>query len=345
MFDTLVGNKAVKEILQRLLASKRIPNALLFAGAEGVGKKQFALQLAKAFVCQDPQQLEACDKCAACRRADVFVFPKPDAKGEDYDEVFFSEHPDVGMAIPFNRNLRVGAIRQLEREANFLPYEAQARCFIIEDADKMTDAASNALLKTLEEPPATSYIFLISARPDTLLPTIRSRCQMIRFSSASVAEIEQHLIQASEMSATDAALAARFSEGSVGQALTRDVEKLRQQRELILSLVRSVIQKADAQAVLRVSEQMNEAKNKDDFEVYLDVLEKLIHDIWNLRLGGSREKIINVDVISELEKFAENAEPKKLAIWLEEIEAVRENLIVNINKKIATDALFMQMAV
>lgn len=344
MFDTLVGNQGVKEILQRLLASTRIPNALLFAGAEGVGKKQFALQLAKAFVCQDPQQLEACDKCAACRRAGVFVFPKADAKGEDYDEVFFSEHADVGMVIPFNRNLRVGAIRQLEREANFLPYEAQARCFIIEDADKMTDAASNALLKTLEEPPATSYIFLISARPDTLLPTIRSRCQTIRFSSASVAEIEQHLIQASEMSATYAALAARFSEGSVGQALTLDVEKLRQQRELILRLLQSVTGKPDAQAVLRVSEQMNEAKNKDDFEVYLDVLEKLIHDIWNLRLGGSREKVINIDLLSELEKFAGNVESKKLAAWLGEIEMVRENLIVNINKRIATDSLFISMA-
>lgn len=344
MFDTLVGNRAVKDILQRLLASKRIPNALLFAGAEGVGKKQFALQLAKAFVCQDPRQVEGCDKCAACRRADVFVFPKPDAKGEEYDEVFFSEHADVGMVIPFNRNLRVGAIRQLEREANFLPYEAQARCFIIEDADKMTDAASNALLKTLEEPPATSYIFLISARPDTLLPTIRSRCQMIRFSLASVAEIERHLGKVREMPTADAALAARFSGGTVGQALTLDVEKLRDQRELILRLLQSVTGKPDAQAVLRVSEQMNEAKNKDDFEVYLDVLEKLIHDIWNLRLGGSREKIINVDVISEFEKFAENAESKKLAVWLEEIEVVRENLIVNINKKIATDSLFISMA-
>ncbi len=344
MFDRLVGNQSVKEILHRLLASKRVPNALLFAGAEGVGKKQFALELARAFVCQNPQELEACDECAACRRAVVFVFPKPDAKGEDYDEVFFSEHPDVGMVIPFNRNLRVGAIRQLEREANFLPYEAQARCFIIEDADKMTDAASNALLKTLEEPPATSFIFLISARPDTLLPTIRSRCQMIRFSSASVAEIEQHLIQASEMSATDGALAARFSEGSVGHALTLNVEKLREQRALILKLLQSVTGKSDAQGVLRVSEEMNEAKNKDDFEVYLAVLEKVIHDIWNLRLGGSREKIINIDVISELEKFAENAESKRLAVWLEEIEAVRENLIVNINKKIATDSLFISMA-
>ena len=80
-------------------------------------------------------------------------------------------HLDVGMVVPFKRNVRVAAIRELEREANFRPYEASARFLIVNDAEKMNDAAANALLKTLEEPPATTHIFLLTSRVDSLLPT------------------------------------------------------------------------------------------------------------------------------------------------------------------------------
>ena len=100
-----------------------------------------------------------------------------------------------GLLIPFNKNILVDAVRDLEREAYFRPFEAPARVFIIEDADKMNDAASNALLKTLEEPASTSYIFLISSRPDSMLQTIQSRCQVIRFACLEAREIEEYLLK------------------------------------------------------------------------------------------------------------------------------------------------------
>lgn len=169
----LVGNKAVGATLRRFVATSRVPNALLFTGPDGVGKKQFAVELARGLVCTAVDRSEACGHCAACKRAGEVSIPTFE-KGDESDYVFFSQHPDVGMVVPFRRNLRVGAIRALEREANFRPYEASARIFIVDDADKMNDAAANALLKTLEEPPSTSHIILIAARADTLLATIRS---------------------------------------------------------------------------------------------------------------------------------------------------------------------------
>src|SRR5687767_10869160 len=188
MFNKLAGNDNVKQTLRRLIAGNRVPNSLLFAGDEGVGKFQFALGVAKSFVCTEPTDGEGCGVCSACKRAETFVFSKSE-KGEDYDRVFFSEHLDVGVVIPFNRNVRIGAIRALEREANFNPYEASTRFLIVVDAEKMADPAANALLKTLEEPPPTSHIFLITSRPDSLLPTIRSRCQTLRFAPVSCEEI------------------------------------------------------------------------------------------------------------------------------------------------------------
>ncbi|MFN2412625.1 MAG: hypothetical protein ABR535_06175, partial [Pyrinomonadaceae bacterium] len=145
MFDHLIGNERIKDALQHLVKTNRVPHSLLFAGPDGIGKRQFALELARWFVCQSKKDGAACGDCGACRRAGRFEIPKPDKK-DDFKQIFFSQHPDVGSVVPYNRNILVDAIRELEKEANFRPYEADARIFLIDDAEKMNDAAANALL-------------------------------------------------------------------------------------------------------------------------------------------------------------------------------------------------------
>lgn len=343
MFKKLIGNEHVKQTLARLLSKGRVSNSLLFAGDEGVGKRQFAFELAKAFVCKEPTDHQACGACAACRRADAFVFPNSE-KADDHKQVFFSEHPDIGIVIPFKRNILVDAIRDLEREANFRPYESQARFFIIDDAEKMNDAAANALLKTLEEPPATTYVFLITSRPDSLLPTIRSRCQTIRFAPVAADEIERFLIEDRAFTHDEAKLAARLSRGSIGRAVTINVAQFRGERERMLSVVRNAIQTGDRAALLRVSEEMNDPKNKERYEQNIDILESLIHDVWTLSVGGGDARVANSDLDDELSGLAENAGRHDLPAWLREIETMRDNFAVNINRKIAADSLFMTMA-
>ena len=334
-----------------LLKAKRVPNALLFAGQDGIGKKRFALELAKSFVCQNTQNSEACDACAACLRADKFNIPEvsentkvDDSLRDKFKTVFFSGHGDIGLIIPLKKNMYVDAIRDLEKEANFHPFEASARFFIIDDADKMNDSASNALLKTLEEPPAVSHLFLITSRPDALLPTIRSRCQTLRFAPVDDKEIENYLIRTKQFSATDAALSARLSGGKLGNALETDLEKFRASRAAMLSVLESILIKQDRAELLKIAEEMNDAKNKDEFETRLDILQNLIHDVWTIRQSAGEKLLINLDIIADLRRFAEKADTKKLAAWLAEIETLRENLAVNLNRKIAADALFMQMA-
>jgi DNA polymerase-3 subunit delta' len=343
MFDKLIGNRSVKTILRRLLAQRRVPNALLFAGADGVGKRQFALQLAKAFVCLNPKNSEACGVCANCRRADNFTFPKEDDR-DAFKRVIFSEHSDIGLVVPYNKNILVDAIRDLETEANFRPYEAAARFFIVDEADKMNDAASNALLKTLEEPPAASHIFLISARPDALLPTIRSRCQTLRFAPIETKEIENYLSHDKKLAPEDAALLARLSSGRLECALGTDLEKFRAARHAMLKVLESVLIKEDRSELLSIGEEMNDAKNKDDFENRLDILQTLIHDVWAMRNEADAKITVNVDLETDLKKLAARADSRQLAVWLSEIETLREQLAVNLNRKIAIDALFMQMA-
>lgn len=343
MFDKLIGNDRVKEVFKRLIKSQRVPASLLFAGEDGVGKKQFAFELAKSFLCQNLQNAESCGDCHPCKRSLKFNFPKSDDR-DAHKQVIFSEHSDLGLVIPYSRNILVDAIRDLEKEANYRPYEAKARFFIIEDADKMNDAASNALLKTLEEPPPTSYIFLITSRPDSLLQTIRSRCQVVRFAPVRTEKIGEHLLSTKKFSPNDAELLSKLSRGSIGRALETDLQTFRTGRESMLKVLDSLFFREDRATLLQVAEEMSDAKFKDEFETRLEILQMIIHDVWSLHLGKSKENLVNSDIYSDLEKFAQNSESKRLSKWINEIETLRENLNINLNRKIATDALFMQMA-
>lgn len=342
MFNKIVGNDQLKTVFRRLLRSQKLPNSLLFVGESGVGKKPFALELAKAFVCRNPIDGEACDQCGSCLRAEKFSIPTNADKNDEFKKVFFSEHPDVGIVTAYKNSIFIDAIRSLEVESNFRPYEAKGRFFIIDEADKMNDAATNALLKTLEEPSQTSHIFLLTSRPNALLQTIRSRCQTVRFTPIEANEIEKHLLSTKKFAPDDAELLAKLSRGSIGRALNLDLVKFRDQRESILKALDSLIITNNRAILLKTGEEMNDAKNKDFYDDYINILQTLIHDVWLLNLNEDSE-IVNSDIKSIIKRFAQNSEKSRLGEWLKEIETLRENFTVNLNKKIATDGLFMQM--
>jgi DNA polymerase III subunit delta' len=341
MIDKLIGNNHIKEVFKRMFEKDRIPRSLLFVGENGIGKKQFALETAKSFVCHNLQNAQACDVCSACKRAEKFSLPKSNDK-DDNEKIFFSEHADLGLLRPAGKFITVNQIRELERESNFRPFEAKARIFIIDEADRMNDAAANALLKTLEEPSESSYIFLITSRPMSLLQTIRSRCQIIRFAPLKSAEIESYLLQTKQFSPNDAELLARLSHGSLGNALQLDLGKYREQREAMLKALEGLTIKLSRATLLKTAEEMNDAKLKDEYETRLEIFQNLIHDVWSLKFGKS--EILNIDIKPQLLRLAEHSDKTKLSNWLIEIETLRENFTVNLNKKIATDALFMKMA-
>jgi DNA polymerase-3 subunit delta' len=343
MFDRIIGNERVKQTLVRMLGKRRVPGALLFTGEEGVGKKLFALELAKALNCRTPVGVEACDHCTVCRRIPHIVFPNPDDK-EANKEIIWSEFLDVGVIRPSGRNIRVDQMRDIESEANFRPNEGKAKVFIIEEADKLNDAASNALLKTLEEPSANTHLILITARPASLFSTIRSRCQIVRFAPIAAAEIADHLVNKEGLTKKDADLLARVSDGSLGRALTMDLSGYKEQRAEMIEVLNALAVTGDRAKLLRSSEEFNDAKHKDDYEPRLDLLTGLIHDVMVLQLATGRLSIVNEDVRADLAKPAKSISPQKTASWLKMIENHKRGFQVNINKKIATDALFLQMA-
>jgi DNA polymerase-3 subunit delta' len=343
MLDQLTGNDRVKKLLTRILEARRIPGALLFAGEDGIGKKLFALELARALNCRSPQGVEGCGKCPACVRIEKFNYPQS-SESDDWKGIIWSDHPDVGMVVAPKRVLLVEQMRLIEREANYRPYEGNARVFLIEDADKLNDASANALLKVLEEPPQTSHIILLTSRPAMLLPTIRSRCQMIRFSPLSAAEIESHLVQNKIAGAGEARVRARIAQGSLGRALEQDFEDFGAQRAAMLRVLQALSGNEDRTQLLRSAEELNEAKYKDEYETRLDILETLIRDAWMLALKVPDESIVNQDLLPQLKQISASLDNARPAGWISQIEEMREQLIVNINRKAATDSLFLTMA-
>jgi len=343
MFDQLIGNDNVKNLLRRMSEAKRLPGAMVFVGEEGVGKKLFALEIAKALNCRTPEGAEGCGTCPSCKRISKFNYPQS-GDSDDWKGIIWTDHPDVGLVTAPKRVLLVEQMRAIEREANFRPYEGRARVFLIDDADKLNDSSANALLKVLEEPPDTSHIVLLTARPAMLLATIRSRCQMLRFSPLTTEEIETHLVENKVAGAADAPTLARIARGSLGRAVEQDFEEFKVQRTAMLKVLEALAAGNDRIQLLRSAEEQNAAPVKDEFESRLDILETLIRDAWMLSIHAPTDRVVNHDLLPQLEKISKRLSGLRPAGWISQIEEMREQLIVNINRKAATDALFLTMA-
>jgi len=343
MFEELTGNSRVKAALKRMLIADRLPGALLFTGEEGIGKKLFALEVARALNCRTPKDNEACGVCSSCVRIRKLNYPQRD-DAEEWTQIIWTNHPDVGLVVAPKRVLRVEQMRQIEKEANFRPFEGKARVFLIDEADKLNDASANALLKVLEEPPKTSHLILITARPAMLLPTILSRCQMIRFSPLTPDEVETHLLKNNLVDTKTARLRARAAGGSIGRALSGDLATFTSQRKSMLKVLNALVLSDDRAQLLRSAEELNEAQYRDEFEERLDVLETLIRDAWMLSLGVATSQLVNEDLIGELNTIGQKLDPARAGDWILQIEDLREQLIVNVNRKVTTDSLFLVMA-
>jgi DNA polymerase III subunit delta' len=343
MFDKLVGNPRARDTLRRMLEQRRVPGALLFAGEDAVGKKLFAVELAKSLNCLRPRGVEACDECSACLRIPRFAPPPTDDK-ERGRYIAWSGHRDVGLVRREKAVITVDQSREVERESNYRPQEGRARVFIVEDADRMNEAAANALLKTLEEVPPTTRLVLVTPRPAGLLPTIRSRCQTVRFAPLAAKEIEDYLVRTRKRAGEEARLAARLARGRLGDALELDLDAHLARRESMLAVLEALAQAPpDRARLLRAAETLSDPKRKDDYEPHLDALAALVRDCWLLSLDA-RAEIVNEDLRERLARLALSPRAGAAAGWLAQIEDLRARLAVNVNRRVATDALLLSMA-
>jgi len=188
-FDDIAGHETAKQVLTRAILTDRVSHAYLFEGPAHVGKTLTAVAFAKALMCAEPSQPgESCNACAVCRAVERgnhpdFLLLRPSVRLEAEDEEGQRTAAEIEGSM-----ISVEAIGRLISEANLRVVSARRKVFIVTSAETMNDAAANRLLKTLEEPPGETTIILTAASTSALLPTIVSRCQLVRFGPVPVDE-------------------------------------------------------------------------------------------------------------------------------------------------------------
>jgi DNA polymerase-3 subunit delta' len=204
-WHSLKGHDRIIDDLRHSLARGRFPHAFLFVGPEGVGKRAFALTLAQALLCErNPEEaLDPCGSCPSCLHVTAGTHP----------DVLQVERPEEKHDLP------IQAIRQLCLDLGLKPMRGARRVAIVDDADDLNDEASNAFLKTLEEPPSGSVLILLGTSPEAQLDTIVSRCRVVRFDPLPESELAELLVaQGVAPDTAAAARLARLAEGSVSRA-------------------------------------------------------------------------------------------------------------------------------
>jgi DNA polymerase-3 subunit delta' len=327
-FSDVIGHERPKAILQAALRHDRVAHAYLFHGDDGIGKRLTALRFAQTINCDlewPAQGPDACGGCRSCRQIEACTHPD-----------FLIIQAEQGQTVP---QIKIEQVRELEHQIIYKPLIGRRKICLIDEADRLTPGAANALLKTLEEPPAYSLFLLVSSRPAALPATVRSRCQSLRFAAPARTQVEAALILKRELPPADARFLAMLTESKIGVALSTDLEAVRGQREELRVLVaphalQSVTTLLSAAEALHKEQRANEA---------LEWLGRWLRDLLLVRVGADADNVLNADQLTELQALARSLEPEAILDILSEIETIQRAASRNLNLQLALETILLRL--
>ncbi len=223
LLDQIHGHASALAIVRNALANDRVAHAYVFTGPDGVGKRCTAIALAHAVLCQEAPQ-HGCPSCPACVSVQA------------------GTHPDYHFTAPLpgKQSMGIDQIRAIQRFLALRPVRGGKKVCILNEAHTLTDQAQSALLKMLEEPPGDAIVLLLAVSGATLSLPLLSRCQHVRFAPLPVPDVEIILRQEAGLEADNASLLARYSRGSIGRALSLDLQTLIEERQQVVEHLSSV---------------------------------------------------------------------------------------------------------
>src|SRR5262245_55399786 len=335
----IIGHAWAVDALRRSIAGGRAAHAYLLTGPAGVGKALLALRLAQTLNCEQGGS-NPCLECRTCKRI---------ARGN---------HPDVriaGMATQTaalkpedaarQKDLKIDTVREWQSDISLRPYEGRRRVFILHDAEKLTEAAANAMLKTLEEPPLYATIVLVANTSGDLLPTIVSRCRPIKLRLVPRAIVAAALRDRFNLTAGDADLLAAWSGGRVGWALrmVEAPEELEARQDQLAALVALHGQPRGA-GFRWAEERAKEFRSGEQAAVYTAL--ELWQSWWRdalLVAGGCAAAIVHIDRREELERAAARYPLVDIHAFLARLEAAARQLRENVNPQLALENVALHL--
>jgi DNA polymerase-3 subunit delta' len=335
-FRSIVGHRRLLALLSRGVANNALPPAMLLAGPAGVGKRQIAIAVAQALNCLQPRTSgdfasDACGECASCRRI---------ARGV---------HPDVILIEPGDTgSIKIDQVRDAIDRAGYRPFEGRRRVVIVDEADALVDAAQNALLKTLEEPPSASVFILVSSIPDALLPTVLSRCPRLRAGALRPSEVATVLMRDHEYSEADARAAAAESDGSVSRALASQSVDVADARAAAQHLLEEVASVSDPARRLDAAKELTGKKStpageRDQLAAMLRSMATLLRDLGILAVRANPESLANADLAEDLGRLTARFGSERSMRAFGAVDRALAALERNASPKVVADWLVLQL--
>ena len=325
-WDAVAGHERTKTRLHALLRQGRTPHALLFSGPQGIGKRKLAAATAAALLCLTPKDGLACGGCESCRLMAV------------------GTHPDFYAVLPEKsgkaaRSVKIEQIRALRTETARAPRLSERRVILLDDAETMNDAAANALLKTLEEPPGDTVFILATGARQALLPTILSRCTGVHFSPLDD-EAMARVLTAHGVPEEIRGPLITLSEGSAGRALRMFGEGAISLREDAMAALEK-LPKMTPEDVFSAGEQIG-AMERERLSEWLRYLRLLLRDL--LAIYGGSGALLNADLEERLFALSGKAtEAWAFAAAREAAETARRIETSNASPRLVIEGFFLRV--
>ena len=321
-FQDMVGHEDVIGHLQNVLESSMVSHSYILNGEHGSGKKMIATTFAAALQCEKGGT-EPCMECPSCRRA------------------MGRNHPDIITLVHEKENeIKIDEVReQLVNDVAIKPFYGPYKVYIVPDAQLMNENAQNAILKTIEEPPAYAVILLLTTNVDSLLPTIRSRCVQLDLKLVDNVRIKEYLMEHLHLPDYEAELDASFGHGSVGRAI--EAAQSESFREISHSAVQILkkISDVDVCDLTDIIKEMSEDKEK--VEDYLDLFQFWYRDVLLYKATKEIENLVFRQELTELRRQARENSYEKLEKILDAIEQTRLRLRANVNTELSLELLLL----
>lgn len=321
-FKDVVGHKDIIEYIQNAVAQNKVSHAYILNGERGSGKRMLANLFAMTLQC-DNQKAEACGECHSCRQADS------------------GNHPDIiRLTHEKPTSISVDDIReQINNDIMVKPYSGPYKIYIIPEADIMTVQAQNALLKTIEEPPQYAVIFLLTENAETLLPTIRSRCVMLKLKNIKNVLIKKYLMEQMQIPDYQAEVCTAFAQGNMGKAIMLATsEYFNEIKEEAVQLLKHINEMEIGEIVAAVKKA---AKYKLQITDYLDLIMVWYRDVLLYKATKDLDQVVFKDQMKYIKERASKSSYEGIETILDGLEKAKARLRANVNFDLVMELLLL----
>ena len=321
-FKDVVGHKDILKYISSAVENNRVSHAYILNGERGSGKKMLANLFAMTLLCETGDN-EPCGKCHSCKQAES------------------GNHPDIIRVTHEKPNsISVDDIRtQVNNTVDIKPYQGPYKVYIIPQADMMTPQAQNAILKTIEEPPSYAVLLLLTENAETLLPTINSRCVMLKLRNIKDTLIKKYLMENLEIPDYKADMCTAFAQGNMGRAIMlANSDHFNEIREEAVQLLKHISEMELNEIVAAVK---NISVYKLEITDYLDIIMIWYRDVLLYKATKEIDKVVFKDQLQSIKEQARKSSYEGIELILESLEKAKARLKANVNFDLVMELLFL----